>query len=46
MRREWLIIALFCTELKETILNSLYSASEPLAAAGGERAFAPLGNWK
>ena len=36
------IVVLFCTEIKQTILNSLYSKSETWAAAGGERAFAPL----
>jgi len=39
------IIVVFYTELKQTILNSWYSTSEPWAAAGGERAFALLGNW-
>jgi len=34
------IIVLFYTELKQTILNSWYSTSEPWAAAGGEPAFA------
>jgi len=39
------IIVLFYTELKQIIFNSWYSASEIWAAAGEERAFAPLGNW-
>ena len=39
------IIVLFYTELKQTIFNLWYSTLEPRAAAGGERAFAPFGNW-
>jgi len=39
------IIVLFYTEIKQTIFNLWYSTLEPRAAAGGERAFAPFGNW-
>jgi len=36
------IIVLFCTELKETIFNSLYSTSEPWAPQGENEHLPPL----
>jgi len=39
------IVVLFYTGLKQTIFNSWYSTSEIWVAVGGERVFAPLGNW-